>query len=220
MKFTYLILLFFLFTSCSSARLTNQWKNPDIDSYEPYKVLVVGLTSNIEARKKYEERLKEELTLRGAEAYSSLDVFKYSYIKEKLTEEEMALIEKDLIKENYDTIIFSKVVGVEDKIAYVQNFAADDETFVRFKEDYLRYQDIYYNPDYYEEYTVYHAETSMFCICPTKERELIWKGYVDIVDPHSTSSSVNDYVLLIIEVLEEQELISPVRLDIEKHPIR
>lgn len=213
MRSTLLLLLTFLVTSCSSARLINQWKNPDIDVYEPYKVLIVGLTSNIEARKKYEDRLKEELNLRGAEAYASLNVFKYSFITEKITEEEMTLIEKDLIEENYDTIIFSKVVGVEDKIAYMKNFAEDDETFVRFKDDYLKYQDIYYNPDYYDEYTVYHAETSMFCICPTKERELIWKGYVDIIEPNSTNSTVKDYVTLIIEVLEQQRLISPLAGD-------
>ena len=53
----------------------------------------------------------------------------------------------------------------------------------------------------------------MYCICPTKDRELIWKGYVDIVDPRSIDKTVNDYVDLVIAALEEQALINPILLE-------
>src|SRR5690554_7391732 len=43
----------------------------------------------------------------------------------------------------------------------------------------LIHQDVYYNPEYYEDYKLYHTETNMYCICPTKERELIWKGFIE-----------------------------------------
>lgn len=49
----------------------------------------------------------------------------------------------------------------------------------------------------------------MYCIYPTKKRELIWKGYLDITDPESINETVSDYVRLVIIVLEEQQLISP-----------
>ncbi|WP_439152311.1 hypothetical protein [Winogradskyella sp.] len=208
MKYFYTILLAFLLINCSSTQLIDQWKNPDITTYAPAKVLVVGLTSNIAARQKFEDKLKEQLEMRGAEVHTSIAYFKPTFKTEKLTEKELSKLEKDLINDGFDTIIFSKVVGVEDKIAYTKNFDVYDETFVRFKEDYLRYQDVFYNPDYYEEYTIYHAETGMYCICPTKDRELIWKGYVDIVDPQSIESSASDYVELIIAVLEEQQLVN------------
>jgi hypothetical protein len=70
------------------------------------------------------------------------------------------------------------------------------------------YQDIYYNPEYYDEYTVYHAETSLYCICPTKDRELIWKGYIDIIAPQSIEETVNDYVNLVLLILEKEMLIN------------
>ncbi|MEJ2112940.1 MAG: hypothetical protein P8X62_04290, partial [Flavobacteriaceae bacterium] len=101
---------------------------------------------------------------------------------------------------------FTKVIGVEDKIAY--NYAGFDETHKKFNEDYLMYQDIFYNPDYYDEYSIYHAESSMYCICPTKDRELIWKGYIDIIDPESVNQTIDDYVRLVIVVLEEQQLLN------------
>ncbi len=213
MKKALVLVLVLCFIGCSTAQLVDSWKNPDVDSYVPSKVLVVGLTTSIEAKKQFENKLKDEFLMRGAEAYTSLEVFDPAFTSEKLTESELTALETQLLADGFDTIIFSKVVGSEDKIAYTKNFDVYDETFVKFKEDYLRYQDIFYNPDYYEEYTVYHAETSMFCICPTKDRELLWKGSIDIVDPQSIDKTVKDYISLIIEILDEEELISPIAID-------
>ena len=39
-----------------------------------------------------------------------------------------------------------------------------DSYYGKFREDYLSNQDIYYNADYYDQYMVYHAETSLYCI--------------------------------------------------------
>lgn len=67
--------MFFLI-NCSSTQLAESWKNPEIDSYEPYKVLVVGLTSNEIARLQFEKKLKSELELRGYETVMSSDLLK------------------------------------------------------------------------------------------------------------------------------------------------
>lgn len=205
MKRLLLVILVIVLVSCNSTELVETWKNPEITTYSPSKVLVVGLTSNIEARQKFETKLKDELEMRGADAVSSLDIFK----TEKMTERELKELEYDLIDKGFDTVLFSKIIGVEDKIIYLENYDSYDETYRKFREDYLRYQDVFYNPDYYNEYTVYHAETSMYCICPTKERELIWKAYIDIVDPDSTDKTISNYVNIVIAVLEEEQLINP-----------
>ncbi|MDG1730393.1 MAG: hypothetical protein P8K68_08805 [Algibacter sp.] len=198
----------FLIFSCSSTELVKNWKNPDIIEYNPNKVLVVGMTSNLKARQKFEKQLQEEYISRGIEAVMSSDFFEPNFTSEKKTEEELRALEGDLIMDGFDTVLFTKVIGVEDRIIYKKNYDGFDSTHRRFTEDYLMYQDAFYNEDYYEEYTVYHTETAMYCICPTKDRELIWKGYIDVMDPQSINETVNDYVRLVIVVLEEQQLIS------------
>tara|TARA_R110000868_G_scaffold346902_3_gene608011 strand:- start:1598 stop:2215 length:618 start_codon:yes stop_codon:yes gene_type:complete len=189
--------------------LIENWKNPDIDFFESNKVLIVGMTPNFEVRHQFEKQLKDEYEARGIEAVMSLDIFEPDFTIEKQSGKDINRIENILIANNFDAVLFTKVIGVEDKIAYKENYDDYDETHIKFKEDYLKYQDIYYNPDYYNEYTVYHTETSLYCICPTKDRELIWKGYIDITDPQSVDETVNDYVRLVIVVLEEQNLIIP-----------
>lgn len=204
----YLVSICFLsfLLSCSSAQLVDTWKNPETERYSPTKVLVVGLTPEKNARLKFEEQLKNDLQLKGIEVVKSSHYFN-NY---PTTEEQLKELEYKLLNEGFDTILFTKVVGIEDKILYQQTFNSYEESLHGFNEDYLRHQDIFHNPNYYNEYLVYHAETSMYCICPGKERELLWKGYIDIIDPKDIGTTVKDYVKLIVLVLEEQQLLSSV----------
>ena len=64
MKYLFLLILSLFLVSCTTTQLVGNWKNPHIDTYQPNKVLVVGLTSNIKARQKFEQQLKEELGYR------------------------------------------------------------------------------------------------------------------------------------------------------------
>jgi hypothetical protein len=192
--------------------LVDRWKNPDIISYQPSKVLVIGLTSNEDARLQFESMFKKDLELRGSEVVMGINILDSTPKNDKLTDEALNKLENQLLLDGFDTILLTKIVGVQEQITYRENYDGYDETYRRFKEEYLMYQDAYYNPDYYKAYTIYKAETSMYCICPTKARELIWKGHINITDPQSQSieKTVNDYVRLVLVALEEERLISPV----------
>ncbi|MGA1225742.1 MAG: hypothetical protein ACO3VF_00535 [Tamlana sp.] len=216
MKLIIYFLLLFLLVNCSSVEIVDNWKNPDIDVFESNKTLIVGMTPNIEARRQFEKALKAEYEARGIEAYMSLDVFEPDFTLEKQSENDLKRIEDILVANNFDAVLLTKVIGVEDKIAYKKKYDSFDETHVKFKEDYLKYQDIYYNPDYYDEYMVYHTESSLYCLCPAKDKELIWKGYIDITDPESVSETINDYVRLVIVVLEDQNLLIPKLINVEE----
>jgi len=71
----------------------------------------------------------------------------------------------------------------------------------------IGHQGIYYDTNYYDNFTVYHAETSLYCICGGKERALIWRGSIDITDPKNIEKTVDDYVKLVVIAMEEQDLI-------------
>ncbi|WP_117883086.1 hypothetical protein [Aureibaculum luteum] len=199
------ILLGFILVSCSSAELVNNWKNPDIDSFAPGKILIIGMTSNDEARQKFEEKLKQKYLSRGTEAVASYELFEESFMSFRRTEEDLISLEDSLIKDGFDSVLLTKVAGVEDRTAFFNKF--DKDTNYGFKYDYYNNQEIYFNSNYYDEYKVYHVETSLYCICKGEERTLIWKGYIDIIDPNSIKETVKDYVNLVVFVLEEQNLI-------------
>jgi len=209
MKFLTGLFICFLLMSCTSTSLVDFWKNPDIDSYNVNKVLIVGISPNIASRQKFEQKMKQELEQRGVEAIASYELLDPSFGQEAKTEAQLTNLEDQLLEDGFDTIFLTKIIGVENKVAYKSKNDFYNESYRNFNEDFFNNQEIYHKPEYYDIYTVYHAETSMYCICPTKERELIWKGYIDIIDPHSTDETVKDYINLITAVLEEQLLIKP-----------
>ncbi len=206
-SYTYLLLVIGLLYSCSSSELVENWKNPDIDTFEAQKVLVIGITNEDANRKVFERKLASELKKNGVNAIKSLDFFEENFTTSPRTEEELMNLEMDLINKGFDAILLSKVVGVEDKITVVKAYRNLDRTFDSFKDDYIQNQEIYLDEDYYEEYQIFHAESSLYCICPDKERELIWKGSIDITEPENTKKAVSDYVKVLIWALKGQQLL-------------
>lgn len=202
-----LIVVVILLMGCSSTELVDSWKNPEIVIFDASKVLVVGMTSNLKGQENFETKMKRQFTKRGVEAMRSIDLFDVGFTDSERSEEELDDVEQSLLDKDFDAILFTKILGSEDKQTFRKNMADLDSYYGTFKEDYISHQDIYYDENYYDEYKVYRAETSLYCICVGKERQLIWRGIIDITDPSNIKNTVDDYVKLLVFALEEQDLI-------------
>lgn len=202
-----LVFLSFLLTGCSYTQLVHNWKNPEIVLFHADKVLVVGMTQNDETREQFETKLQKEFTKRGVDAMRSIDLFDVKFTASEKSDEEIARVEHQLLDKGFDAILFTKVVGSENERTFLKRMAELDTYYGRFREDYMSHQDIYYDSDYYGQYTVYNAETSLYCICVDKEKELIWRGAIAVTDPVKINKAVDDYIKLVVVALEEQDLI-------------
>ena len=201
------VLLFIILIGCSSAQLVSTWKNPDIVIFDAYKVLVVGMTPDENARVTFETKMKRQFSKRDIEAVRSIDLFDVEFTNAQRTEEELDEVEELLLERDFDAILFTKVIGSESVQSFRNRMADIDSYYGKFREDYLSNQDIYYDADYYDQYMVYHAETSLYCICIGKERELIWRGAIDITDPMDIRKTIDDYVRLVVLAMGEQDVI-------------
>ncbi len=196
-----------LLIGCSSAQLVSTWKNPDIVIFDANKVLVVGMTPDPDAREIFETKMKRQFTKRDIEAVRSIDVFDVEFTITARTEDELDEVEQLLLDRDFDAILFTKVLGSENVQSFRQRMAELDSYYGKFRDDYLNHQDIYYDTDYYDQYTVYHAETSLYCICVGKERELIWRGAIDITDPIDLKKTIDDYIKLVVLAMGEEDVI-------------
>lgn len=196
-----------ILSSCSSIHLVENWKSPDIVIFDANKVLVVGMTQNEEARMEFETKLTKEFEKRDIEAMRSLDLFDVEFTSSEKSEEEIDAVEDLLIARDFDAILFTKVTGYENKKTFRKRMSELDGVYGRFRDDYLQHQDIYYKDDYYDDFMVYHAETVLYCICVGKEKQLIWRGTIDITDPQDITKTIDDYIKLIVLALEEQDII-------------
>lgn len=197
-----------IFNSCSSAKVNDSWKSDKYENYKPKKVLIVGVSQNLTARKMFEETLKKEFDSRGVIAAESYDVFESSFKSTKQTEEEIEEQINSLTKNGYDAVLISIVKGVEEKTAYSIEDRRSRHYARRFRGDYYLYQDIYFEPKYYENYKVYTIESSLYNIDPDSEKALVWVASYDIVDPKRINKTVKNYIKIIIETMEKEGLIN------------
>ena len=202
-----IVFLAILLAGCSSTSLVTNWKNPDIVLFDANKVLVVGMTQNEETRLKFETQLQSEFTKRDIEAFRSIDLFDIEFTSSEKSEEELSEVEQQLLDKGFDAILFTKIIGSENKKTFKRKVQDLDAYMISFRDDYLSHQPIYYQEGYYKNYTVYHAETSLYCICLGKERELIWRGDININDPGNVEKSIEDYIKLVVFALREPDII-------------
>ncbi|WP_190811061.1 hypothetical protein [Flagellimonas sp. S3867] len=207
MKTKLLILSILILSGCSSTKLVSTWKNPDIVLFDAYKVLVVGMAQDENVRIEFETRLKERLNKKGVEAMRSIDLFDVQFTSSEKSEKELSEVEQQLLDKGFDAILFTKVVGTENKRTFRERMRNLNNMYTDFSNDYLEHQDIYYDSGYYETFNIYQTETSLYCICVDKERELIWRGNIDVSEPVNMDKTIDSYIKLIAEKMKEQEVL-------------
>lgn len=211
MKRILILLNILMLVSCSSTQFIDSWKNEEIIEFQPKKTLVIGLTQNLTARKIFEENLKKELMKKGLLAVESLSILESSFINSEKSEAEIDMMIEGLSEKGFDAIIVTALKGVDEKKNYYPDYYTTSYRWTRFGKYYYRYQDIYYNPGYYNEYKVFHVETSLYKLQPTEGKSLVWVGAFNIVNPQSITSTVNDYINRIIKKLEQDKIIPNTR---------
>lgn len=201
------VLFSLILMSCSSISLVENWKNPDIVLFNANKVLLVGMAQDENNRERFETKLQKEFTDRNVEAWRSIDIFDLSLTDSRKTEKELDAVEQSLLDKDFDAILLTKITGSENRESFMKSISRWDDHQSRFNDDYLEHQGIYYDDDYYEKFTVYHAETTLYCICEGKERAMIWRGIIEITEPNNIEKAIKDYVQLIIVAMEDQDLV-------------
>ena len=203
----FILPFFIMLLACSDAEIVSSWKNPDIVLFDAYKVLVVGMTPSPDARLQFETKMTEKFTQQGIEAMRSLDLFDVAFTNSVRTDKELNEVEERLLEKDFDAILFTKILGSENRQTLSKKLSELDRNNARFKDDYLSHQNIYYEDQYYEQYTVYFVETALYCICVDKERDLIWRGVIEVSDPIEAEDTIDEYIDLVVSTLAHEDLI-------------
>ncbi len=207
MKHWSFIFLVLVFASCASPKLVSSWKSPEADTYQVYKVLVVGMSQDEKVRTAFETRLRDALRLKGFEAERSIELFDREFTASEKTETDLNEVEKNLLAQGFDAILLTKIIGTEDKKTFRQRLNNIDNIYSQFSNDYLTNQNIYYDTDYYETFKMYTAETSLYCICVEKERALIWRGNINVIEPVKLEKTIDSYIKVIENAMQKEEVL-------------
>ena len=196
-----------LVSGCSSVRLESSEKDSDIVLFHSNKLLVVGMSSDPASREAFESRLRDAFQARGVETVRSIDLFDVAFIESERSEQELDEFERQLLDRDFDAILLTKVIGSETRATLRKKIREVGESYDRFSEDYLLHQGIYFDRSYYELATDFYTETSLYCICEGKERDLIWRAGILISNPKNIDKVVSDYVGMLLKEMENLQLI-------------
>jgi len=191
---------------CSSSRLVDEYRNTETPNFQANKVLVVGLTPDPVLQRQFEYSLQQALETEDVIAIKSVDYFESTFSENNQTEENLKSIENELLTAGFDAVLFSKVTGQESKVTIAQSYRNLTKSFESFSDYYNENRPVYGN-EQIEDYPVYNTETSLYCLCPGKERDLIWRGKIDIVNPPGAASTIRDYVKTIVQTLKRNNLL-------------
>lgn len=211
MKAFYYIGALLLLASCSSTRMIDTWVSKEYANYQPKKVLVIGITQNLTARKLFEQELKTELNFRGITAIESYDVFESTFTNSKQAEADIQIEIEKLSNDGFDAVLISTVKGVDEKTSYSSDTYRTGYYWRRFGRYYYLYQDVYFDPGYYYKYKIYHIESSLYNLKENNDKSLVWVASYDIVDPNKISTTVTNYVTAIIKSLEQERIIPTIK---------
>ena len=196
----------FLLYGCGSTKLVQEYKNPETINFEANKVLVVGITADKELRRTYEKKMTDALDKKDVIAVKSIDFFESSFTNNKQSLEQLDNIEQRLLDAGFDTRLFTKVTGSESRVTVVDAYRNFAKAYQRF-DDYFYDNVHHYYKEQQERYQVYTTETSLFCICPGKDRELLWRGEIEVVDADKVNRNINSYIKILFETLQENKLL-------------
>lgn len=201
-----LLIVAFLCSSCSTSRLVAEYVNPENANFRINKILVVGLTPDGGLQRQFEYSLVKALEAENVIAIKSVDYFESTDDENNQSEENLANLESELLKAGFDAVLFSKVKGQVSKVSIGQSYRNLSKTFQSFS-DYYNENKTVYQTGQTDDYPVYNTETSLYCLCPDKEQDLIWRGNIDIIDPPRAETTIKDYVTTLVRTLKKHSLL-------------
>lgn len=204
----YVLGIILLGSGCSSSRMIDSWRNSNYAEFQPSKVLIVGVTDNLTARRTFETQLQAAFRDRNINAVESYNVFAPSFTNTKQSEETIEKEVSKLADEGFDAVLISAVKGVDEKTSYTGDWYIRNYYWPRFGRYYYFYQDVYFDRGYYEKYKVYTIESTLYNLKDTNKKSLVWVASYNLVDPSSINASVNKYVKAIIKALEKEGIIN------------
>lgn len=200
------LLFFALFLGCNTTKLTQQFKNPETDVFQANKVLIVGITANKDVRRSFEKKMMESLEKNEVIAVKSIDFFEKSFTDNQQSLKQLNAIETKLLEAGFDAILFTKITNRESRVTVVDAYRNFSNNYPTFEDYYYGNQHVYFK-EQQARYHVYTTETSLFCICPGKERELLWQGVIEVVDTTKVDKNITAYINILLKTLKENNLL-------------
>lgn len=181
---------------CTSVQPTLEWKDPAYAGGAIESFLVVGVSEDQAARRRFEDQFVAQLQAKGATAGSS-----YALLPAGSEPSEEAIDRYLAGGGDAQAIIITHLVGTDEKTVYNpprwQPVPASYRTYGGY---YGHVNSYVYQPGYYSTHEYVKLETNLFRV---KDGQLLWTMQSQSVDPASAEKLIDALVGLAVKKLQE-----------------
>ncbi|MEO9483888.1 MAG: hypothetical protein ABJG47_10600 [Ekhidna sp.] len=202
MNHRHLFLLSFILLCACSSDFDNEWKREPYEGAHFNKLVVVGLSHEVDQRKFYEKEAVTQLEKSGFHAIEGIEIF-----PQEVTE----------LDHNQDSISNLIVVNKVDAVLVIKILHENDETYM-MPEDYNRFKKMYfrrrsfhtYNSNYYERPEKYFMIATLYDLKEKHEENeetVIWRASSLIHNPAENMETKKKFIDDVVEHITNQHLI-------------
>lgn len=207
MKYLITFLILTLCLSCSSLKLKSEKSNSEFSDFKLNNVLVIGVSQDTDIRKEFEFKFVRQLNKSNVNALQSAVVFEPYFKESEEAEDELQKQIKLLRSKGYNTILLTKVTGVEENTSYSGESIKIDYHLRQFIGYYLMYQNMTKESQKYDSYQVYHIQSSIYALNTDSDMSLVWAGFYDLINIGDTHKIIDKYIKRVIKSLEKAKYI-------------
>jgi hypothetical protein len=194
LKMFTLTLAALILAACANTGPIGEWRDETF-SGKLNNILIIGVTSRTDRRRKFENKFVEQLATLKVNATPSHELITSSlYLSRKV-------VENAIKGQNIAAVLVTRLVGIKEKEVYRQPDNQDENL------SYFKYYDNAFhqtNDGYYEQYRVVTLETNLY---DTQSGELVWSMQSETMDSSRPARVIEDQIKLTISTLARQGLI-------------
>ncbi len=97
------------------------------------------MTENDSIRGGFESKVQAEFQKRNVEAVRSVDIFDVDFTTSQQSEAQLTEVEQQLLDKDFDAILFTKIIGSEDKKTHLTQPSDVDRYLYTFQDDHIKH---------------------------------------------------------------------------------
>ena len=183
------IVITVFFSSCSSTKITNSWREPNTQLHNGdwNKILVVALLKNETNRRKVEDELLNYLNGKG--------IVSYQYLNEDFNKMDEDKFRNKIKADGFDGAITMRLIDVDkEKVFIPEQQNLYPIYYQNFSGYYHRGLISYTSPGYYLFNKTFIVETIVYSI---KDDKIIWSGITESFNPNGVVNMTSEISKLI-----------------------
>jgi hypothetical protein len=199
---TALVLLTLAVGVTASTKLIASWNNPKFNSQQFKRILVIGMSNNLETRADFEDALASKMTRPGLKAIPGNNLL----LRPTAGPLDLGYIREQIKEHNIDGVVVSRLVKVDTSVTYIPGQAYFLPYYNSFYGYYGAVYPVVYSPGYLSEEKKVRVETNLYAIT-APDGELVWTGTSDTFNPSSAHKAIGGIVQLVVREFEKQGIL-------------